>query len=81
MNGEWGLLNGMQGVISQAINPTGYNDIMVFFSGNEFSLYVNDVLIETVYDSSFQEGYVGLSATTGEYGGFIVAFNQFSAEP
>jgi len=81
LNGEYRLLNGMQGVINSAINPTGYNEIFVTFFWEEMSLYVNDVLIETVYDNSLLEGYVGLSTTTGEYGGFEVSFEEFNLIP
>jgi len=80
LNGEWTLLNGVQGATNSAIKSTGYNFIFATFVLDELSLYVNGVLIDTVYDNALSEGYVGLSASTSEFSGFEVSFDGFTAQ-
>jgi len=80
--GRW--LNGVhsylkQGTNNSAIKSTGENFIFASFVLDELSVSVNSVLIDTVYDNNISEGYVGLSASTGEFGGFEVSFDQFLA--
>jgi hypothetical protein len=80
--GRW--LNGVhsylkQGTNNSAIKSTGENFIFASFVLDELSVSVNSVLIDTVYDNNISEGFVGLSASTGEFGGFEVSFDQFLA--
>ena len=80
--GRW--LNGVhsflkQGTNNLAIKSTGENFIFASFVLDELSVSVNSVLIDTVYDNNINEGFVGLSASTGEFGGFEVSFDQFLA--
>jgi len=80
--GRW--LNGVhsflkQGTNNSAIKSTGENFIFASFVLDELSVSVNSVLIDTVYDNNINEGFVGLSASTGEFGGFEVSFDQFLA--
>lgn len=80
--GRW--LNGVhsflkQGTNNSAINSTGENFIFASFVLDELSVSVNSILIDTIYDNNISEGYVGLCATTGEFGGFEVSFDQFLA--
>jgi hypothetical protein len=68
-----------QGMNNSAIKSTGENFIFASFVLDELSVSVNSVLIDTVYDNNISEGFVGLSASTGEFGGFEVSFDQFLA--
>ena len=78
--GRW--LNGVnnylkQGTNNSAINSTGYNSIYAVFLQDELIFFVNGDLIDTVFDNALSDGYVGVSATTGEFGDFAVSFDQF----
>jgi hypothetical protein len=44
---------------SAAINKNNWNVLRVVTEGNHFKFYINGVLVDDVYDSSFRRGYVG----------------------
>jgi len=49
------------------ININGTNSIKVICDGNNMNFYINDVLVEDIYDETFSEGYVGLWAGDAYY--------------
>lgn len=65
---------------SASINTEEENLIVVECRGNQFSLFVNDDLIQTVTDDSFDSGDAGLCAYVGDIPGIIAAFEYFIVE-
>lgn len=53
------------------------NHILAVCQGDELSLYVNDVWLDTVTDGTHVRGDVGLGAGSGPGGGFRVQFDDF----
>ena len=52
------------------------NDIQVECVGNELTLVVNGVRLETVTDDSFPTGNIGMGVTTFQEGGAVVQFDN-----
>ena len=52
------------------------NDIQVECVGNQLTLIVNGVTLESVTDSAFSTGNIGLGVTTFQEGGAIVRFDD-----
>lgn len=64
-------------VYSDVINQgVAMNNIQVSCVGNQLSMTVNGVLLETVVDDSFAQGDVGLGLTTFQPGTAIVQFDN-----
>jgi hypothetical protein len=52
------------------------NHILAVCKGNELSLYVNDVWLDTVNDDAHIRGDVGLGAGSGPGGSFRIQFDD-----
>ncbi len=60
----------------KGIDPSKPNRITAICVGNKLQLAVNDSILATVYDDSFQSGNIGLIAGTFDTPGFTVAFDN-----
>jgi hypothetical protein len=58
------------------LDPAGTNRITAICVGNKLQLLVNDYLLTTAYDDSFQSGSVGLIADTSSTPGLCVTFEN-----
>ncbi len=65
---DWERLTGL--------DPARPNHITAICVGNELQLAVNDYILATVYDDSFQSGYIGLIAGTFSTPGLRVTFDN-----
>ena len=79
LNGQWMQLNSSAPKTSGAIRY-GYNQVAGHCYGNQLSLYVNDTLVDTVYDNTFAYGQIGLCASTGDFPGMTVEYDFMIAE-
>jgi len=78
-NGVETLLGSDQFTYSEQINiGNATNKIAVICIGNELSLSVNDHLLQTVKDTSFTTGKVGMIVETRTEGNAAVIFSDFS---
>ena len=78
--GKEELLGSPEFVHSEEIQPeNGTNQIDVSCIGDQLSLSVNGKLLETVTDSSFSAGDVGMILETRQGGPASVLFNHFKA--
>jgi len=78
-NGVETLLGSDQFTYSEQINRgDDINQIAVICIGNELSLSVNDHLLQTVKDTSFPTGKVGMIVETRMEGNAAVIFSDFS---
>ncbi len=60
----------------KGIDPSKPNRITAICIGNKLQLAVNDSILATVYDDSFQSGNIGLIAGTYNNPGLTVAFDN-----
>jgi len=58
------------------LNPAGTNRITAICVGNKLQLPVNDYILTTAYDDSFQSGSIGLIAGTFSTPGLCVTFEN-----
>jgi len=78
-NGVETLLGSDQFTYSEQINiGNATNKIAVICIGNELSLSVNDHLLQTVKDTSFSTGKVGMIVETRAEGDAAIVFSDFS---
>ena len=78
-NGVETLLGSDQFTYSEQINRgDDINQIAVICIGNELSLSVNDHLLQTVKDTSFPTGKVGMIVETRAEGDAAIVFSDFS---
>lgn len=76
LNGEWASLMGWEesSAINQGVGAT--NHIKVVCYNELFSLYVNDVYLTGVTDTTFQSGNVGLAVGTFDEPDVVVHFDN-----
>lgn len=55
-----------------SINEAGANKFRIEMRTQQFSFYLNDVLLTVIRDSKLSEGQVGIIIATGEQGGVIL---------
>ena len=78
-NGDETLLGSDQFTYSEQINlGSALNQIEAICSGNELSLSVNGQLLQTVKDTSFPTGKVGMIVETRAEGDTAIVFSDFS---
>lgn len=74
------LNEGGEYVFSEAIDQeSGINHVRASCIGNELSLSVNGVLLESVSDPTFVTGDIGLAASTFEPGALEIAYDNVRA--
>lgn len=75
-NGQWESLIDWEtsGAIRQGQDQT--NRLRVVARGNIFELYINDQLVNTIQDATYQEGFIGFGVSTFEQGGAVVEFDN-----
>ena len=54
------------------------NRLRAVCQGQELSLYVNDTLVETVFDDTHAQGDVGIGAGSGPVGDVVIRFDDFA---
>ncbi len=70
LDDEWRDVEGPRSGTSEALNPPGErNRLTVVCAGDLMSFYANGQFLATLRDSSFAEGEVGLTVSSGEGGG------------